>query len=71
MFLAIGISCDEGFTASRSSDSNNPQAVATYLETEFGIWFDQILLVENDTDCPNVIFHWTLGRDYDDPSDTN
>jgi len=65
-YLAIGISCEhEGFAASRSSESNDPQIVATYLETEFGIWFEQILLVVNDTDCPTVLRHWLIGRDYD------
>lgn len=65
-YLAIGISCEhEGFAASRECESNDPQSVAVYLQQEFGISFDQILLVANDTDCPTVIRHWSIGKDYD------
>ena len=65
-YLAIGISCEhEGFAASRSSEADTPQAVAAYLEKQFGIWFEQILLVINDTDCPAVLRHWEIGKDYD------
>jgi len=49
MFLAIGMSFEhEGFAGSRDVESEDPQIVSDYLEKEFGILFDQILLVKND-----------------------
>lgn len=73
MFLAIGINFEhEGFAGSRSIESEDPQIVSNYLEKEFGVLFDQILLVKNDDDCPRIIEHWNIGRDYMmDWTDTN
>lgn len=65
MYLAIGFSgLHEGFCASRDTTSTDAQEVANHLQSEFGVWFEQILLVKNDTDCPSVVHHWTLDRDY-------
>lgn len=67
MYLAIGFSGEhEGFCASRGVDTTAPQEVADYLNKEFGIYFEQILLVANDVDCPDVVRHWSINKDYQD-----
>lgn len=61
--LAIGINFEhQGFAASRVVDSKEPQEVANFLNEEFQIFFDQILVVQND----EVIEHWNLGEDYEE-----
>lgn len=65
MYLAIGFSSEhEGFCASRGVETDITQEVANSLYDNFGIYFDQILLVINDADCPTVKHHWQLDRDY-------
>lgn len=65
MFTAIGFSAEhEGFCASREVSTDKPQEVANYLENEFGIWFDQILLVVNGENAPEVAKHWNIDKDY-------
>jgi hypothetical protein len=63
IMLAIGINFEhQGFAASRVVDSKEPQEVANFLNEEFQIFFDQILVVQND----EVIEHWNLGEDYEE-----
>jgi hypothetical protein len=63
--LAIGFSAEhEGFCASRYVEKENAQNVAEYLNKEFGVWFEQILLVKNDDPCPTVVHHYNIDKDY-------
>lgn len=69
MYTVIGFSAEhEGFCASREVgrevSTDKPQEVANYLENEFGIWFDQILLVVNGENAPEVAKHWNIDKDY-------
>lgn len=65
MYLAIGFVIEhEGFVASRKVNDTNPQKVADQLHKEFGLYLDQILLVKNDEDCPTVVHHWSIDKDY-------
>lgn len=60
-YLAIGISFDnEGFAASRPVECDDQSQVAKYLRSEFGVSFDQILLVKNDDGWPSVVSHWRV-----------
>jgi hypothetical protein len=60
-FLAIGVSCEhEGFCASNVSEMNDPQIVADSLAKDFGLYFEQILLVQNDS----VVHHWNIDKDF-------
>lgn len=67
MYLAIGFLESQGFVGSRNVDTTNPQEVADYLNREFGVYFDRILLVANDDDSPSVVQHWSIDRDYEEP----
>lgn len=63
--LAIGFTTEhEGFCASHLATNADPQSVADYLHSEFGVWFEQILLVKNDDPCPTVVQHWNIDKDY-------
>lgn len=65
--LAIGFSYEhDGFCGSRLVADYDPQSVADYLFKEFGIWFDQILLVKNDDPSPTVQKHFSINRDYNE-----
>lgn len=68
MQLAIGISFEcEGFAASRLVHDleTNAENVAEYLSDEFGLDFDQILLVDTDDEGdPLVVKHWQSGEDF-------
>ena len=64
-FLAIGMSFEhEGFAGSGDIESKDPQIVSDALEKEFGMIFDQILLVENGDESPSVVHHWNIDKDY-------
>ncbi|NDD55186.1 hypothetical protein EBZ39_15205 [bacterium] len=66
-FTAVGFSAEhEGFCASRSVATDVPQSVADYLKVEFGLYFDQILLMKNGDDSPEVVHHWSIGEEYDE-----
>ena len=57
--LAIGISHEhEGFSASRLVGETNRNAISVLLQQEFGMEFDEILVVQND----NVVDHWREGE---------
>lgn len=65
MYTAIGFSSEhEGFCASREVTADDPQEIANFLDNEFGVWFDQILLVVNGENAPEVAKHWNDGKDY-------
>lgn len=65
MFTAIGFSTEhEGFCASTGVVARNPQDVAVALKSQFGIWFEQILLTQNGEDGPEVVEHWNIDKDY-------
>ena len=67
MYTAVGFSGEhEGFCASRGVSSSDAQEIANYLKSEFGLWFEQILLMENGTDSPEVVKHWNIDKDYYD-----
>lgn len=70
--LAIGFSAiDEGFAASPlvEKEFDNAQSVSDFLYKEFGIVFDQILVVgcscHEPSMQPEVYSHWNLGKDYE------
>lgn len=53
--LAIGISYEhEGFSGSRNIAETDRETVSKILKHEFGVEFDEILVVKND----DVIDHW-------------
>lgn len=64
-FTAIGFSAEnDGFCASRGVTTNDPQSVANYLKAEFDLYFDQILLMKNGDNSPEVVTHWNIDQDY-------
>ena len=66
-FTAVGFSSEhESFCASRCVNTDVPQEVADYLKLEFGLYFDQILLMKNGDDSPDVVYHWNIDKDYND-----
>lgn len=59
--LAVGISYEhEGFCGSRLTDQTNPKDVSDFLESEFGLKFDDILIIKND----EVIHSWHVDEDF-------
>jgi hypothetical protein len=68
-YLVIGFHYEQGFTFSSCFDDiSNPDDVSARLANEAGIpddAFDEILIVQNGEECPEVIHAWALTRDYD------
>lgn len=71
--LAIGFSTkDQGFVGSRpisntdgDSERGSAQVVSDYLYRQFGVVFDQVLVVGPSPEGPEVYSHWNLGKDYE------
>lgn len=71
--LAIGFSTkDGGFVGSNpisnmdgDSERGSAQVVSDYLYRQFGIVFEQVLVVGPSQQGPEVYGHWNLGRDYE------
>ena len=69
MYTAVGFTTtSEGFCASTGfeSENPNPQDVANWLKSQFGVWFEQILLMKNGKESPDVVQHWNIDKDYFD-----
>ena len=68
MFTAVGFTTEGegGFCASIGVTSSNPQVVADQLARQFGIVFEQILLMENSRSGPIVVHHWAVGDHYEE-----
>ena len=55
--LAIGIRYEhDGFCSSRVTNLTDRKEISAFLRKEFGVEFDEILLVQDD----QVIDHWRL-----------
>lgn len=72
-YTAVGFSAEhegfcayEGFCTSRDVTTDDPQSVADYLNKEFGLYFDQILLIKNGKNTPEVLKDWIINQDYHD-----
>ncbi len=60
MYLAIGLIFETGATNSMLVSTRDKDTVFKEMRERFEMAYDfeSILLIENGTDCPNVIEHW-------------
>lgn len=66
MNLAIGIRFEDASSWSIGVEAKDPQQIADLLKDSQGYYPDEVLLVSNGEDCPDVSGHYSLGREYTD-----